>query len=90
MSAPDPHLRRDELVAHWFKTDLVNGLTRAMKQHGITRSELARRMKTSRAVTHRLMKPEDYSLNLSTLAKAVLAVGGCAQVRLIPVLKTKP
>lgn len=84
MSAPDPHLRRDELVAHWFKTDLVNGLKRAMKHHGIGRSELARRMKTSRAAVHRLLKHEDSSLTLSTLAKALNAVRSYAHIRFIP------
>ncbi|MBE0418402.1 MAG: XRE family transcriptional regulator [Coriobacteriia bacterium] len=46
-----------------------------MKERGITKAELARRMKTSRPAVDRLLDPENPSVTLSTLQRAAAAVG---------------
>lgn len=67
-----------------LKTDIANGIRRAMKHANITQSELARRMGTSRAVVFRLIRVDDTSLNINTLAKALHAVGCHATIRFKP------
>lgn len=62
-------------VAVNFKTALVRALLEAMKEKGVTQSELARRMKTSRAVVYRLLLKDDLRLTLNTMAKAAEALG---------------
>ncbi len=46
-----------------------------MKAQQITKTELARRMHTSRAVLNRLLDETDPSLTLTTLASAAAALG---------------
>jgi len=42
----------------------------------LTKMELARRMRTSRAALDRLLDPENVSITLQTLQNAASAVGG--------------
>ena len=46
-----------------------------MKQRGISKSEMAGRMKTSRAALARLLDPTNTSVTLSTLGRAASALG---------------
>jgi len=46
-----------------------------MREQGLTKSELAQRMQTSRAQLDRLLDPENESVTLGTLARAARAVG---------------
>ncbi len=46
-----------------------------MKAQQLTKTELARRMHTSRAALNRLLDEEDGSLTLTTLASAAAALG---------------
>ena len=46
-----------------------------MKMQHITKTELAKRMHTSRAALNRLLDEEDPSLTLTTLASAAAALG---------------
>lgn len=52
----------------------------AMRQKGLTKMEMARRMHTSRAALDRLLDPENDAVTLNTLQKAAIVVG--RQVRL--------
>jgi antitoxin HicB len=52
----------------------------AMHQKGLTKVEMARRMRTSRAALDRLLDPENDAVTLGTLQKAAAVVG--RQVRL--------
>jgi antitoxin HicB len=52
----------------------------AMLQKGLTKVEMARRMRTSRSALDRLLDPENDAITLSTLQKAAAVVG--RQVRL--------
>jgi hypothetical protein len=45
-----------------------------MRQRNVTKTEVARRMKTSRAVVNRLLDPDNDSLTLTTLQKAAAVV----------------
>lgn len=57
-------------------------LTEAMKADNVSQAELARRMKTSRAVIHRLLDADDPSVTLSTISRAAAALGRSVQVQL--------
>ena len=48
----------------------------------MTRSELARRMQTSRSAVERLLDPSNPSVTLSTLERAASAVGKRLKVQL--------
>lgn len=61
-------------AAH-FKHDLSTQLRGAMQRNQITQTELARRMRTSRAVIHRLLDEKDLSVTLTTISKAASALG---------------
>jgi len=67
------------------KIAIATQLVKMMKKKKITQSELARRMATSRAVVHRLCKPDDDSVTLCTISKAVAALGCTMRFRLVPV-----
>ncbi len=54
-----------------------------MLDQKITRAELARRMKTSRAQLDRLLDPQNESVTLATLTRAAHAVGRNLRVELV-------
>ncbi len=58
-----------------IKRVLARQLEAAMKTEAVTKTEMARRMNTSRASLDRLLDPENESVTLSTLSKAAMAVG---------------
>ena len=51
-------------------------LAEEMAQQSLTKSELAKRMHTSRAALDRLLDPENPSVTLLTLLNAATALGG--------------
>lgn len=57
-------------------------IAREMKRAHITKSDLARRMKTSRPAVERLLDPTNRSVTLSTLERAASAVGKRLKVQL--------
>jgi antitoxin HicB len=59
---------KDKRVISWQ-------LQETMKKQNISKSEMARRMKTSRAQLDRLLDPENDKVQLDTLYKAASAVG---------------
>lgn len=58
-------------------------IAREMRRTRLTKSEMAKRMKTSRPVVDRLLDPKNPSVTLSTLEKAASAVGKRLKVELI-------
>ena len=50
-------------------------VARLMKDKGISKAEMARRMKTSRSALERLLDPENHSVTLQTLEHAAQALG---------------
>ncbi len=46
-----------------------------MEKQGISKSEMARRMKTSRSTLNRLLDPDNESITLQTMKRAAQALG---------------
>ncbi len=67
--------RLQESTARAVKRVLAWEIECAMQDARLSQAELARRMKTSRAVVHRLLDPDDTSVTLATLTRAAIALG---------------
>jgi transcriptional regulator with XRE-family HTH domain len=59
-------------------------LQRILEQEQITKTQLASRMKTSRASLDRILDPTNPSLTVATLGKAAAALGRKVELRFIP------
>ena len=66
---------REEVTAAAIKRVIAGQLAKAMENKHITKTEMAARMHTSRAVVNRLLDEDDTSITLATLSRASLAVG---------------
>ena len=66
---------RQEVTANAIKRVLARQVVAAMTKDGLTKTAMARRMRTSRATLDRLLDAENGSVTLSTLQKAAAAVG---------------
>ncbi len=71
------------VTARAIKRVLARQLGELMKREEISKSELASRMKTSRAQLDRLLDPDNESVTLGTLARAAKAVGRNLRVELV-------
>ena len=65
----------EQVTARAIKRVISRQLDAMMRSEGLTKSELAKRMQTSRAQLDRLLDPENESVTLGTLARAAQAVG---------------
>lgn len=68
---------------HAIKDLLAEQLAAAMKEKGLTKVEMAARMKTSRRQLDRLFDPTVPSVTLDTLRRAASAVGRTLRVELV-------
>ena len=59
-------------------------LQEALEQERLTKTELAHRMKTSRAALDRILDPANPSLTVASLGKAAAALGRKVDFKLIP------
>lgn len=66
---------REEVTAAAIKRVIAWQLGQVMRAKRITRTEMASRMHTSRAVVNRLLDENDTSVTLATLSRASVAVG---------------
>ncbi len=66
---------REDVELLTQKKLLAAKIERAMTRRKMTQIELARAMRTSRTVVHRLLDPRDTSVTLATLSKASKALG---------------
>ena len=73
----------EEVSARAIKRVLARQLDALMVDQKITKAELARRMKTSRAQLDRLLDPQNESVTLATLTRAAHAVGRNLRVDLV-------
>lgn len=73
----------DEVSAVAVKRVLAWQLEQAMKAQHLTKTEMAKRMHTSRSSLNRLLDEEDTSLTLTTLASAAQALGKHIRIELI-------
>lgn len=74
--------RLEEATVLAVKRVLAWELQKAMKQANVSQAELARRMKTSRAVIHRLLDENDPSVTLATISRAATVLGRHIKLRL--------
>jgi antitoxin HicB len=65
----------EEVTAVAMKRVLARQVSHEMEVQKLTKSDMARRMQTSRAALDRLLDPENDSVTLTTLSKAAIAVG---------------
>ena len=65
---------REEVDLLAKKKVLADEMVATMKRKKVTRTELAKRMKTSRTQINRLLDPDDISITFVTLAKASTAL----------------
>jgi DNA-binding Xre family transcriptional regulator len=66
---------REDVALLTQKKLLAAKIERAMARRNMSQAELARTMRTSRTVIHRLLDPRDTSVTLATLSKASKALG---------------
>lgn len=65
----------EEATAHAVKRVLAWQVSEAMKVKGISKSEMAKRMKTSRSQLDRLLDPDNNKVLLETMQRAAAAIG---------------
>jgi antitoxin HicB len=86
-SSFDDFLREDgsyqAVTAKAIKRVLARQLDQLMRREDISKTELATRMKTSRAQLDRLLDPDNDSVTLGTLARAAQAVGRHLRLELV-------
>lgn len=74
---------RDEVDAVAQKRVFAWQIQQAMEAAGITHSELAGRMHTSRTQVARLLDPDNTSVQLDTMQRAARAVGRVLKLELV-------
>ena len=74
----------EEVEARAVKRALALRLADLAREQSVTKSEMAVRMKTSRAAVDRLLDASNPSVTLSTLGKAARALGRRVKIELVP------
>jgi len=72
----------ENLQAASIKRVIAYQIAEEMKKKNLTETEMASRMKTSRAALERLLDPENASITLITLERAASALGKKLSVQL--------
>lgn len=72
----------EDATAVALKRVIAWQIAEEMKAQRLTKTELAKRMHTSRAALNRLLDEEDTSLTLTTLASAAAALGKTINLQL--------
>ena len=73
----------EETTARAIKRVIARQLDALMQDQGLSKSNLAKRMKTSRAQLDRLLDPDNESVTLGTLTRAAKAVGRHLRMELV-------
>jgi antitoxin HicB len=73
----------EEVTGRAIKRVIARQLEALMQAQGLTKSELAKRMETSRAQLDRLLDPDNESVTLATLTRAAQAVGRNLRMELV-------
>ena len=74
--------RLEESTALALKRVLAWEIQQAMEKADVSQAEMARRMRTSRAVIRRLLDKDDPSVTLTTMSKAATALGKSLRLKL--------
>jgi DNA-binding Xre family transcriptional regulator len=72
----------EEATAMAVKRVIAFQLAEKMTEDSISKTEMARRMETSRSALERLLDPENPSVTLQTLQSAAQALGGRLNIEL--------
>jgi hypothetical protein len=95
MKKPNPHIGSslddflkeegilEEARAVAIKEAIAFQVQKTMEKERISKVEMARRMKTSRAALDRFLSPGNASVTLQTLAKAARAIGRDLRIELV-------
>jgi hypothetical protein len=73
----------EEVSANAIKRVVARQVEDAMNEKHLTRTEMARRMHTSRAALDRLLDPDYEAITLTTLRKAAAVVGREIRLELV-------
>ena len=73
----------EEVTARAIKRVIARQLDTLMRDEGLSKTELARRMQTSRAQLDRVLDPENESVTLGTLMRAAQAVSRNLRIELV-------
>ena len=73
----------EDVSAAAIKQVVARQVGDAMEQKGLTKTEMARRMHTSRAALDRLLDPDNAAITLGTLQKAAAVVGRELRLELV-------
>ncbi|HTR85338.1 MAG TPA: helix-turn-helix transcriptional regulator [Reyranella sp.] len=73
----------EEVTARAIKRVIARQLDTLMRERRLTKTALARRMRTSRAQLDRVLDPENESVTLGTLTRAAHAVGRKLRMELV-------
>jgi antitoxin HicB len=73
-----------EVETHALKQAVSLQLDHLLKEKEITKTQMAARMKTSRAAVDRLLDASNSSVTLNTLGKAARALGRKVRIELVP------
>lgn len=73
----------EEVTAQAIKEVIAWQLAEVMKTQAITKTEMARRMKTSRFQLDRVLDPENAGVSLDTLSRAAAAIGRKVRLELV-------
>jgi len=74
--------RLEESTATAIKRVLARQVAQAMEEKSISKAEMARRMKTTRAQLDRFLDPTNNSVTLQTMQRAAKAVGRSLKLEL--------
>jgi len=72
----------EQVQAAAIKRVIAHQITEEMKRNKLTKTEMANRMKTSRAALERLLDPDNTSITLITLERAAAVLGKKLKVEL--------
>lgn len=73
----------EETTSGAIKRVLARQIEQAMKEQNVSKAEMAKRMRTSRAALDRLLDPGNNAVTLSTMQKAAAAVGREIRLELV-------
>jgi predicted XRE-type DNA-binding protein len=72
-----------EVEATAIKRVIAYQIEQEMNQRGLTKTEMAKKMKTSRSSLDRLLDPQNASINLQTIIKATSILGKKLKIEFI-------
>lgn len=73
----------DAVTAAAQKRVLSWQVSQLMERQNISKTEMARRMRTSRAALERLLDPKNPSVTLQTIGRAAAALGRKVEIKLV-------